>query len=91
MREHKIKLLEYFADDVLYGDKCFEIRENDRGYQKGDIIKFIVIDKRGIEMMHPLSDWFKHSYQITYVINGWGLKDNYVVFGIKPYKEEGAE
>ena len=33
MKTHKIKLLLNFCDDVLSGDKRFEIRENDRGYQ----------------------------------------------------------
>lgn len=35
MKTHKIKLLLNFCDDVLSGDKRFEIRENDRGYKKG--------------------------------------------------------
>ena len=28
---HEIKLREEYADAVLSGDKCFEVRENDRG------------------------------------------------------------
>ncbi len=40
MKTHKIKLLLNFCDDVLSGDKRFEIQENDRGYQKGDRVVF---------------------------------------------------
>ena len=43
---HKIKILEEFADSVLFGDKTFEIRKNDRGYQRGDLVRFIVMGKQ---------------------------------------------
>ena len=39
MTTHKIKLREEYADAVFSGDKSFEIRYNDRGYQKGDRIR----------------------------------------------------
>lgn len=45
MRVHNLKILNDFADAVAMGDKTFEIRENDRGYQKGDYIKFLAIEK----------------------------------------------
>ena len=44
MKTHKLKLNIDFCDDVLSGRKNFEIRKNDRDYQKGDHIKFIPID-----------------------------------------------
>ncbi len=78
---HNIKILNSFAEAVFNGIKTFEVRENDRGYQKGDLIYFTVIEKDGIEITnHPLS---KRCYEITYVLNGWGIKENYVVFGMK--------
>lgn len=80
---HTIKLNAEFCDAVLCGDKNFEIRENDRGYQKGDLIKFIPWNN-GRRAIHPLSD---KTYEITYVINGWELKNGYVVFGIKMVNE----
>ena len=76
---HKIKLQKEFADAVLSGDKCFEIRLNDRGYQKGDKVQFKVMD--GLIQMHH--DLEKKTYIITYVINGWGLENGFVVFGIR--------
>ena len=81
MNLHEIKIREEFADAVLRGEKNFEIRENDRGYQKGDLVRFKVVDKTGErKFYHTLNDVF---FEITYVLSGWGLKENYVVFGIK--------
>lgn len=51
---HKIKIREEFADDVLNGDKCSEVRENDRGYQKGDFIQFDVIGGMGLSRHNDL-------------------------------------
>ena len=77
---HEIKLYEGFCDAVLSGDKCFEIRKNDRGYQKGDTVKFIPVDNLGCTIPHSLET---KEYLITYVLGDWGLKEGYVVFGIK--------
>lgn len=83
---HTIKILESFAKAVHAGDKTFEVRKNDRGYQKGDTVRFIVLyDSDKCEMTdHPLS---KKLYKITYVLNGWGIEDGYCVFGIKPVEK----
>lgn len=80
---HKIKLSEDFAEAVLNGDKSFEIRNNDRGYQKGDTVIFKVVERGGMAMEvfnHPLNGI---EFEITYVLNGWGLKDGFVAFGIR--------
>lgn len=87
MRTHEIKLDKEFCDVVLSGEKNFEIRKNDRGYQKGDMIRFIPTDGRrlqfddeNIEMyQHPISN---KMYIITYVLSGWGIKEGYVALGI---------
>ena len=83
---HNIKILRGFADAVLEGIKTFEIRENDRGYQKGDTVNFTVIDKNGCCInSHELNTQF---FEITYVLHGWGIKEGYVAFGIKRLTEE---
>lgn len=76
---HKLKLREEFADAVFHGEKRFEIRLNDRGYQKGDFVEFTVVNEHGIVVDHPLNG---KTFKITYILNGWGLKEGYVVFGI---------
>ena len=78
---HRLKLDESFADAVRSGDKCFEVRENDRGFQKGDEVIFTVLDKKfKVPLNDPLNDAV---FEITYVLSGWGIKENYCVFGIK--------
>lgn len=82
---HELKIDENFTDAIISGDKNFEIRYNDRGYQKGDIIKFSPVSSVGsCDTLNPL---YNALYEITYVLNGWGLKEGYVVLGIKPYIE----
>ena len=76
---HKLKLYKEYADAVLSGEKSFEIRFNDRGYQKGDFIEFNVVD--GIyEINHPLND---KKFVITYILHGWGLQENWCALAIK--------
>lgn len=76
---HMLKLKSEFCEAVSNGDKCFEIRYNDRGYQKGDFVNFVPIDKDGNKVEHKI---INQTFEITYVLNGWGLQDGYVVFGI---------
>ncbi len=84
---HNIKILESFADAVASGEKTFEVRENDRGYQKGDKIKFEVVDKHGFYIYgHNLTN---QQYEITYVLSGWGIKEGWVVFGIREISGRG--
>ena len=77
---HHIKILESFADAIADGSKTFEVRENKRGYQRGDHVVFEVVTDTGISVEHPLNG---KEYAITYVLNGWGLENGYVVFGIR--------
>ena len=82
MRVHDLKILNDFADSVVAGDKTFEIRENDRGFQKGDFIKFQVTDKTGISTnyLHSINNKL---YEITFVLSEWGLKNGFVALAIK--------
>lgn len=44
MKTHNLKLSIEFCDAVLSGEKTFEVRKNDRGFQTGDLIRFIPTD-----------------------------------------------
>lgn len=78
---HELKIGVDFANSVLCGEKTFELRKNDRGYQKGDAVAFRVLDRDGTELTdHPLS---QQEYAITYVLSGWGLRDGFCCFGIR--------
>lgn len=80
-KTHKLKLLSHFCDDVYIGIRTFDVRENDRGYQTGDYIFFTPYD--GSE--HPVK---KCKFKITYILNGWGIKNGYVVLGISNVSTE---
>lgn len=81
---HKIKIEEAYANAIIDGDKTFEIRYDDRGYQKGDLIEFNVIDNNAYEINHQLND---KTFVITYVLHGWGLRPDWCVFSIKEVSE----
>lgn len=44
MKTHNLKLSIDFCGAVLSGEKTFEVRKNDRGFQTGDLIRFIPTD-----------------------------------------------
>ena len=51
---HELKIHKQWADAKLAGEKPFEIRRNDRGFQKGDIVRYKVIDpKTGEPWVEP--------------------------------------
>lgn len=81
--QHNIKIAKCFADVVYSGEKTFEVRKNDRGYQKGDTVLFEVVDNTPyavINLTHPLNGV---EFEITYVLHEWGLEDEFVAFSIK--------
>lgn len=84
MTEHHIKIQQEFADAIISGEKTFEIRMNDRGYQKGDLIRFQVVDGYFPNTFHLLND---KVYEITYVLSGWGLREGYVGLAIKEKRQ----
>lgn len=91
---HYLKILVPFANAVIMGEKTFEIRNNDRGFQKGDLIQFYAVvkdedgDTKGVP--HPINE---QTYVITYVLGGekWGIRDGFVVFGIGLHDGEEKE
>lgn len=83
---HEIKLRIEFCDAVLNGIKSFEIRKNDRGYQTGDLIRFIPVDETILTVPHPIS---KEVFRIMYVLNGLGLQDGYIALAIEKVPKDG--
>ena len=43
---HELKIQKQWADAKLAGEKPFEVRINDRGFQKGDIVRYRVVDPK---------------------------------------------
>ena len=80
MKTHELKLQQQFTKAVWIGDKPFEIRKNDRDFQVGDMIRFQVVDENGEPVESLVNDAL---YEITYVLEGWGLEPGYVALGIQ--------
>lgn len=81
---HNLKLFSNFVEPILSGNKRFEIRENDRCFQKGDRVQFTVNTDEWAHNNKTMVSRLEHKvFEITYVISGWGLKNGFVVFGIQ--------
>ena len=85
-RTHELKTLSPFWDAIESGEKTFEIRENDRGFQKGDLL---VLKRYKPGEVYARPPELKR--QITYVLSGWGLKNGYVALGLGPLGPGGKE
>ena len=85
--KHVIKILEPYADAIEEGRKTFEVRYNDRGYNAGDEVTFLVVeDDKTCVGYHPLE---RKRFEITYVHSGLGMEYGYVVFGLKEKPRKG--
>lgn len=81
-RIHRLKIHDKYYRAILKGTKNFEVRLNDRNYQVGDVIEFIVINDSKLTIYTPNT-----RYMITYILKDFiGLKIGYVVFGITIYE-----
>ncbi|MEX1547898.1 ASCH/PUA domain-containing protein [Enterococcus sp. C54] len=72
---HELKILPEYFEAVVSGDKRFEIRKNDRNYQKGDILRLN-------EYQDGQYTGRFHVVEITYITD-YAQQDGYVVLGIK--------
>lgn len=80
---HELKISECYADAKVSGDKTFEIRNDiDRGFQKGDKVKYKAVDSLGLSIFHPIND---KTYEITYV-TAYKQQEGFVVFADKEMK-----
>lgn len=79
MTTHFLKILKQYADEVAAGNKMFEVRKNDRNFQKGDHIQFLVEDYEGLHKLDTVM------FEVTYVLSEFptGLKKGYAVIGIR--------
>ncbi len=68
---HKLKIQTEYLNNLINGSKKSEIRNNDRDYQKGDILQFTGDNK------------VKYLFEISHIHSGLGLLDGYVVLSVK--------
>lgn len=86
---HVLKCESRFFQAVKRGDKNFEVRRDDRGYQTGDTIELVEIPNSGSPQApatmppSPLPEAIKR--EISYVLHGgdFGIDHGFVVLGLR--------
>ncbi|AXU66010.1 ASCH/PUA domain-containing protein [Clostridioides difficile] len=74
---HELKILPQYFKEVVNGNKNFEVRKNDRGFKKGDLLVLQEFDGEKYTGLETRKE-------ITYLLdNSNYLQDGYVVLGIK--------
>ena len=85
---HKLKTLAQYWDAVERGDKSFEVRKDDRGFQKGDLVELIRLHEeypRNIELGEHGRPRFVLVRRIKWVLTGgqFGIEPGYVVLQLE--------
>jgi hypothetical protein len=78
-RTHILKTIDHYFRAISDGDKNFEVRRDDRGFQKGDTLILREVDQNGIYTRN------EEIRKITYILTGgqFGIEPGYVVLGLK--------
>ena len=83
---HDLKTIDIYFDAVRRGEKTFEVRRNDRAFQKGDILNLRKIDAKGFAVSPPGSSYGYDQIQkrVTYVLQGgqFGIEPAYCILGL---------
>jgi Domain of unknown function (DUF3850) len=86
--EHTVKCWPIYFDAIESGEKPFDVRRDDRGYQKGDILN---LQKYDIKLGYVCKSGLRFTTQscrreITWILTGgqFGIEPGYVVLGLKP-------
>ena len=82
-RKHELKTWPAFFAAIRDGDKTFEVRRNDRGFQTGDVLVLREWDPNrsyGSGAYTGNDEW----RTVTYVLTGeeFGIKDGFCVMGL---------
>lgn len=78
---HQIRLAKSYFDDVANGIKTFELRKNDRGYKKGDILEMM-------EFADGKNTGRTVKVLVTYILEDYtGIEDGYCVMATKLMKD----
>ena len=88
MKLHKLKLVQPYFDQVKYHNgkvenffKKFEVRENDRDYQVGDLLLLLEYEIKPILNVFPGDGYFTET---NYILNSNYTLDNYIILGLNP-------
>ena len=93
MTVHNLKLKDEYVAQVMYGEKTFELRKNDRDFKVGDLIHFTDTNGKDLSYDNKVGILTTKEYRfednlfkITYILKNvpeYGLDKDYCIFGIK--------
>lgn len=87
--KHELKTWPDYWHAIERGEKTFEVRRDDRGFQKGDTLVLIRMKKRHGVWVEDRDNYLASRYElcrkVTYVLTGGqlGIEPGYVVMGLK--------
>lgn len=84
MKTHILKVRTEFFVELENGNKTCEIRHNDRDFQKGDVV--VLCEHNGV-----LFNGKELRFEVTHVLSGWGLQENYVALSLRPIASQEAD
>ena len=78
MKIHDLKIDPEYFNDVITGEKRFEVRKNDRDYKKGDLLNLQEYDREKKEYTGR-----KTLIPVRYILdNQEYLREGYVILGL---------
>ena len=89
VQTHELKTWGSYWDAVSSGEKVFEVRRDDRGFQKGDVLHLVRMrqnyDGKWVEDRDHNNGRRVLVRKISYVLTGGqlGIEPGYVVMGLK--------
>lgn len=94
-RSHELKTHAAYFEAVKRGWKTFEVRRDDRGFQKGDMVTLLnylgpyYISPDGQQTSLP-SHAEKLQFRIGWILTGgqFGIQPGYVAFSLEPIRPE---
>ncbi|MDE2106769.1 MAG: DUF3850 domain-containing protein [Patescibacteria group bacterium] len=87
---HMLKIEHEYMDAIKRGEKPFEVRRNDRGFEKGDYLLLCrygpdgFMNAAGAPLPEDSGDIDQVLARVTYILTGgqFGIEPEYVVMGI---------
>jgi hypothetical protein len=82
--QHKLKCWTPYYLAIVAGDKKFDVRRDDRGFQKGDFVLLEQFDPKTTKyVMASRGQPYSIEKEIKYILTGgqFGLEPGYVVLG----------
>lgn len=83
---HELKTAGTAWDAVASGQKRFEVRKNDRFYQRGDHVRLRKLAASGTGMVYATPEPAPLLFEIGWILQGpqYGVESGYVVFQLEP-------